>query len=110
MIQTFDETTLIGQTKDSIKNSFSQVTSDLEIVAADLGQKRVSVFSPGLEDNGSPSKAGKPRVNRIEVTPFYEFKNQIDNNYSEIQAKTTQAVIRRLGLGSGKPILEDNGT
>ena len=34
--------------------------------------------------------------------PFSTIKNQIDSNYSEIQEKTTRAVIARLGLGMGK--------
>ena len=39
------------------------------------------------------------RVSRIEMVPFSKIKNQIDSNYSEIQTKTTRAVIERLGLG-----------
>jgi len=40
-------------------------------------------------------------VSRVDVMPFENIKNQIDSNYDEIQKKTTRAVVRRLGLGSG---------
>ena len=41
--------------------------------------------------------------------PFSTIKRQIDDNYIDIQTKTTQAVIKRLGLGTGVIFTEPRG-
>ena len=41
--------------------------------------------------------------------PFSTIKRQIDDNYIDIQTKTTQAVIKRLGLGTGVILTEPRG-
>ena len=41
--------------------------------------------------------------------PFSEINKQINDNYSEIQRETTKAIIDRLGLGTEKPALVEDG-
>ena len=42
--------------------------------------------------------------------PFADIEDQINANYDEIQTKTTQAVVKRLGLGQGVLITEVQST
>jgi len=114
MIEKFNEHTLMGISREAIKDTFSEVSLSLEAIAKDMSTERVALTaSAALEDLENPSlkkkktlKPGekqvqpeKARVQTFDVMPFSTIKGQIDKNYSEIQSKTTRAVIKRLGLG-----------
>ena len=51
-------------------------------------------------------QAQRERVEQVDVLPFADIEDQINANYGEIQTKTTQAVVKRLGLGQGVLITE----
>jgi len=107
MINNFNGTTLLGVTRDAIKDSFSDVTAHLQAVAKDLSQDRVPIMTPSLEEGlavgeasgTAPSTQCKARVSTFDVIPFSEIKSQIDSNYCEIQTKTAKSIIERFGLG-----------
>lgn len=50
MIKTFFETSLLGESREMINDSFSEVTTALEQIMSDLGQERVALItSDGVE-------------------------------------------------------------
>lgn len=117
MITGFYDNSLLGVSREIIKDTFSEVTTTLEAISFDLGQERVALFTPdesaqrGGESGQEGAEPGQKSnvVSQVEVMPFSTIKRQIDDNYNDIQTKTTQAVIKRLGLGTGVIFTEHRG-
>ena len=66
MIQGFYENSLLGESRELIKDTFSEVTSALEAISSDLGQERVAlVTSDGTDTNeegNAAEGAAMPKV------------------------------------------------
>ena len=46
MITGFYDNSLLGVSREIIKDTFSEVTTTLEAISCDLGQERVALFTP----------------------------------------------------------------
>ena len=57
MIQGFYENSLLGESRELIKDTFSEVSTALEAISSDLGQERVALVTSDGTDTNEEAKA-----------------------------------------------------
>ena len=100
-IDQLNDTSILEEKRQKIKDSYSNVTALLDKIVRDLAKQRLPIrsqydFEDSLVSSEDDGETNNSNVKKLDVIPFQTFKEQIDQNYSEIQTKTKQAIIRSL--------------